>query len=92
MRFLTRMLDKRTRAAPADDDFEQPSLSPIAISGTGNSLDQSSWLTPLPPAGPLEVVCSWPAHDIPESRTVLDGAVIAQAASRAEVLWPPPQL
>jgi hypothetical protein len=91
VRFLTRMLDKRTRAAPADDDFEQPSLSPIAIIGTGDSLDQSFWLTPLPPAGPLEVVCSWPAHDIPESRTVLDGAVIAQAASRAEVLWPPPQ-
>ncbi len=77
------------RGMPADDDPYQPLLSPMGGGGGGRSFDQPFWLTPLPPAGPLVVVCAWSAFDIPESRTVLDGAAIVEAASRAVVLWPP---
>ena len=77
------------RGVPADDDPDEPSLSPMGGGGGGRCFDQSFWLTPLPPAGPLVVVCAWSAFDIPESRTVVDGAAIAEAASRAVVLWPP---
>ena len=77
------------RGMPVDDDPDEPVLSPMGGGGGGRSFDQSFWLTPLPPAGPLVVVCAWSAFDIPESRTVLDGAAIVEAASRAVVLWPP---
>jgi hypothetical protein len=78
---------------PTDDVPDKPSLSPTGGGGGGRSYDQSYWLTPLPPAGPLVVVCAWSAFDIPESRTVMDGAAIAEAGSRAVVLWPwsPPE-
>ena len=77
------------RGRPVDDDPEKPSLSPMGGGGGGRSFDQSFWLTPLPPAGPLLVVCAWSAFDIPETRTVVDGAAIADAGSRAVVLWQP---
>jgi len=77
------------RGIPADDDPEKPSLSQRGGDGGGRSFNHSYWLTPLPPAGPLIVVCAWPAFDIPESRTVVDAAAIAEAGSRAVVLWPP---
>ena len=77
------------RGMPADADPDEPVLSPMGGGGGGRSFDQSFWLTPLPPAGPLVVVCAWSALDIPESRTVLDGAAIVEAGSRAAVLWPP---
>lgn len=59
--------------------------------GTGAgylTYDQEFWLTPLPPAGPLTFVCSWPAFDIPETRTVIDGDAVAAAGARVQVLWP----
>jgi hypothetical protein len=62
------------RGVPVDDVPDEPSLSPMGGGGGGCSFDQSFWLMPLPPAGPLVVVCAWSAFDIPESRTVLDGA------------------
>jgi hypothetical protein len=46
-------------------------------------------LTPLPPAGPLLVVCAWSAVGIAESRTILDGTAIAEAGTRAVTLWAP---
>ena len=72
---------------PADEP-QKPSLAAMGGSGGGRSYDQSYWLTPLPPAGPLVVVCAWSAFDIIESRTVVDGAAIAAAGTRAVVLWP----
>lgn len=46
------------------------------------------WLHPLPPAGALEVVVQWPAFGIPESRVVLDGAMIAAQAACTRPMWP----
>jgi hypothetical protein len=44
------------------------------------------WVTPLPPAGPLALVCEWPAQGIPETRVVVDGAAVAEAAGRARTV------
>jgi hypothetical protein len=57
-------------------------------SGGGRTYEQSFWLTPLPPAGPLLVVCVCVGLGIDETRTVLDGGVIAEAATRVVELWP----
>lgn len=41
-----------------------PSLSPMGCGRRGRSFDQSFWLTPLPPAGPLVVVCAWSTFEV----------------------------
>ncbi|HEY5881664.1 MAG TPA: hypothetical protein VIU11_22330 [Nakamurella sp.] len=74
---------------PVGADPDQPSLSPAGGGGGGRSYDQSFWLTPLPPAGPLLVICAWWAVGIAETRTTLDGAAILAAGSLAVTLWPP---
>jgi hypothetical protein len=53
------------------------------------SVDQSYWVAPLPPDGPVTVVLAWPAFGLPESRTVIDGGAIHAAAERSQRLWPP---
>ena len=54
-----------------------------------SSVDQSYWVAPLPPEGPVTLVMAWPGFGMPESRTVLDGGAIQAAAARSTVLWPP---
>ena len=76
-------------AMPAAGAPDQPMLSMAGGGGGGRSFDQSFWLTPLPPAGPLLVVCAWTAVGIGETRTTLDGTAIAEAGARAVTLWAP---
>ena len=45
------------------------------------------WAWPLPPAGPMEFVCEWPALGIPETRAGLDAQLILDAAGRSIRLW-----
>lgn len=62
----------------------------MATGGGGGDLtyDQIFWLHPLPPPGPLLFVCRWPAFDLPETQTVIDGDLVARAAAQAVILWP----
>ena len=46
------------------------------------------WTWPLPPAGPLEFVCEWPAFGIAESRAGIDAQLVLDAARRSVRLWP----
>lgn len=46
------------------------------------------WVSPLPPPGPLAIVCEWPYFGIAESRTEIDAQPIRDAASQSIVLWP----
>jgi hypothetical protein len=46
------------------------------------------WTWPLPPAGPLELVCEWPAFGIAESRAGIDAQLILDSARRSVRLWP----
>jgi hypothetical protein len=57
--------------------------------GGEQSVDQTYWVSPLPPEGPVTFVLAWPAFGMPESRVLLDGAAIRTAADRSQVLWPP---
>src|SRR4051794_20899871 len=56
--------------------------------GSYRTYDGQYWMAPIPPAGPLTFICTWPLMDIPETRTVVDTAPIREAHSRTHVLWP----
>jgi hypothetical protein len=45
------------------------------------------WIWPLPPPGPLDLVCAWPVHGILETRATIDGGAILKAAGRAQVIF-----
>ena len=51
--------------------------------------DATFWLTELPPAGDLVLVCAWPAFGIPETLVRLDAGELIAAAARVVVLWEP---
>jgi hypothetical protein len=73
-----------------DHDAEPtgPILYPFAGGGGPHSFVSRWWTWPLPPAGPLEFVCEWPAFDIAESRVAIDAQVILAAARLSVRLWP----
>ncbi|GIF20158.1 hypothetical protein BJ973_001935 [Actinoplanes tereljensis] len=70
-------------------------LSPLTLTRQGGgssgdlSANQTFWVSPLPPAGPVTFVLAWPAFGITESRTEVDGEAIRAAADRSTLLWPP---
>jgi hypothetical protein len=63
-------------------------LRPQGGGGGGRSWRQGFFIQPLPPAGPLHLVCEWPSYNIPESRLELDATIILEAAERAKPVWP----
>jgi hypothetical protein len=74
---------------PGAEDDDRPLI--LSASGGGGSdliVDQTYWVNPLPPEGPVTFVLSWPGFGMPESRAEVDGALIRAAAARAVQLWP----
>jgi hypothetical protein len=69
----------------------QPPAHPVMHSsgggGGGGSWRETQWVWPLPPPGPVVLVCEWPAMDIPLTRTELDAQAILVAAARAQVVF-----
>lgn len=59
-------------------------------SGSGGqaSVEQTWWLSPLPPEGPVRVVVRCAELGIEESVTELDGSAIRRAADDVVTLWP----
>jgi hypothetical protein len=53
----------------------------------GGAWSRDVWLWPLPPPGPLRLVCAWPDRGIPETSTTVDAEPLRQAAAQAEPLW-----
>jgi len=58
-------------------------------SGGERGANQTYWVSPLPPDGPVDIVLAWPGFGLDETRTALDGASIRAAASRSRTLWAP---
>jgi hypothetical protein len=57
-------------------------------SGGGSSAEQSWWLHPLPPTGPLRFVVRSDELGIDETAVELDGAEVHRAAEDVVSLWP----
>ena len=85
----TRVIGQHGGPGP-DRDAEPagPILRPFLGGGGPRSSFWRWWAWPLPPPGPLEFVCEWPAFGIPETRAGLDGQLILDAAARSIRLWP----
>lgn len=77
-----------TAADYPDSPTDQPVLIPQHASGTDDAVDATYWLTPLPPAGTVRILCAWPAMEIAET-TALDTEPLLDAAARATPLWDP---
>jgi hypothetical protein len=73
-----------------DRDHEPagPVLYMFAGGGAPHSFISRWWSWPLPPAGPLEFVCEWPAFGIAETWVGIDAQLILDAAQRSIRLWP----
>ena len=70
-----------------DADPPGPILRTFLGGGGPRSSFWRWWAWPLPPAGPMEFVCEWPALGIPETRAGLDAQLILDAAGRSIRLW-----
>jgi hypothetical protein len=80
-----------TAARPLGGDDADPGRLVMLEGGSSGSprrWDGEFWVYPLPPAGPVTFVASWPKHGVAETRVELDGAAIREAAGRAVTLWP----
>ena len=74
---------------PGDWFPDHPVLEPLGrSSGWGSAWTRDVWLWPLPPAGPVTLVCEWTDRGIAETVVHVEAAVLREAAARAEPLWP----
>lgn len=78
-------------ASPGDwlREPDHPVLTGGSGGGGSRSVDRSYWLWPLPPAGPLRVVCQWPAQGIETTVHELAAEPFLEAALHAESIWGP---
>jgi hypothetical protein len=58
-------------------------VRPVSAGIGSRGGDAHLWMHPLPPDGPVDLVCEWPTFGIPESLCVLDGGELRAAARRA---------
>jgi hypothetical protein len=73
-------------------DWEpEPSEGPVLSGGGGGgsaqTADRDYWLWPLPPSGPLKIVCQWPQLGIEPTTSLIDGSLLVTAAGRAQPFW-----
>jgi hypothetical protein len=71
-----------------DSEPAGPVLRMFLGGGGPRSFFSRWWAWPLPPAGPLEFVCEWPAFGIAETRAGIDAQLILDGAGRSVRLWP----
>jgi hypothetical protein len=68
-----------------------PGMWPLRGGGHGGGGEsrfyQGYWISPLPPPGPVGVVCEWPAVEIPIVRQEIDAQLILDAAEKARAIF-----
>jgi hypothetical protein len=74
-----------------DRPVDGPLMGDLRGGGRGSGEDsrfhQGYWVSPLPPPGPVGVVCEWPAVGIPVARLEIDAQLILDAAVKARAMF-----
>jgi hypothetical protein len=92
-RFGVRCADGRK--ATDEDAAPEPGAEVPAIvlghegGGGEGSWHARFWLWPLPPDGPVELVCQWPDRGVDLRSVAIDGESLRTAAARNRPLWRP---
>jgi hypothetical protein len=68
-------------------ELERPVLRTYGGGGGGGVFRRHFWLWPVPPAGPLAWVSTWPEMGIGETSVEVDASVLAAAIEETEELW-----
>jgi hypothetical protein len=63
-------------------------LSTRGSGGGGRKYTSRYWCEPLPPPGPLGLVCEWPKYGIAETEDVISADLILAAAEQSNPIWP----
>lgn len=83
---------KATNIGGRDRPVEGPVMWPLRGGGRGgwpeSYFHQAYWISPLPPSGPVSVVCEWPAVGIPLVRYEIDAQLIVDGSERARAIFP----
>lgn len=83
------------RAATSIGGRDRPADGPVmnALRGGGRGgggsscFHQGYWISPLPPSGPVSIVCEWPAVGIPVACHQIDAQVVLDAAEKARAMF-----
>lgn len=70
---------------------EVPTMSQQGGHGSDHDWEQTFWVWGLPEEGPVTIVYSWAAQNVPETSLEIDGDQLRSAAGRAVLLWPEPE-
>jgi hypothetical protein len=80
-----------TNISGHDRPVTGPVVCPLRGGGRGREgesrFHQGYWISPLPPSGPVALVCEWPAVVIPVSRQEVDAQLILHGADRARAMF-----
>ncbi len=79
---------RRASSRPAPRRDGDLVFHPASGSGGEASVEQTWWLSPLPPDGPLHFVVRCPDLGLGETKTELDGSAVRRAAEDVVTLWP----
>lgn len=86
--------DGRTVSSGRPPAGAEPAEPFLRLSGGGGSshYNQSRWWAwPLPPSGPLEFICRWPAMGLSDTRVGIEAELILGASRRSVQIWPEDQ-
>ncbi|WP_331766444.1 hypothetical protein [Embleya sp. NBC_00896] len=75
------------RPSPTEPAIE-PTLRLLGGGGSTFHHLHRAYLSTLPPEGPFTVIVDWPAEQVPETHTVLDGTAVRAALADTIELWP----
>ena len=65
----------------------EPHLELVGGRGLSHQYELAYWLHPLPPHGPLRLVCEWPARAIPETSLLIEAQALRDASAHSLRLW-----
>jgi hypothetical protein len=73
---------------PVRTDPDAIQLVPTSGTGGERRWEQTLQLGPLPPDGPITLICEWPAYGISETSVSIDMTGLRAAAEQVTELWP----